>query len=79
VVAKRNFSRSTEELERLRDQYNANHGAFFKGELIETEFFLKKHMKENNNKFLLEIGKKPTYDIGWEDMQVELYFYRENM
>jgi hypothetical protein len=26
----------------------------------------------------LQIGKKPTYEIGWEDMEVELYFYREN-
>ena len=78
LVAKRRYSRSTEELERLRDQFNANHLKFNHGELIETTFALTKAMSDNNNSFLLQIGWMPTYEIGWEDMQVQLYFYREN-
>ena len=78
LVAKRRYSRSREELARLRDQFNANHLHFNYGELIETTFALRKAMSDNNNKFLLELKMMPTYDIGWEDMQVQLYFYREN-
>ena len=78
LVAKRRYSRSIKELERLRDQFNANHLKFNHGELIETTFALRKAMSDNNNSFLLQIGWTPTYDIGWEDMQVQLYFYREN-
>ena len=78
LVARRRYSRPREELERLRDQFNANHLKFNHGELIETTFALRKAMSDNNNKFLLQIGWMPTYDIGWEDMQVQLYFYREN-
>jgi hypothetical protein len=67
-----------EELERLRDQFNVNNLRFNPGELIETTFALRKAMSDNNNKFLLELKMMPTYDIGWKDMQVQLYFYREN-
>ena len=41
-------------------------------------FALRKAMSDNNNKFLLELKMIPSNDIGWEDMQVQLYFYREN-
>ena len=78
LVERRRYSRTREELERLRDQFNANHLKFNHGELIETTFALRKAMSDNNNSFLLELKMMPTYDIGWEDMQVQLYFYREN-
>ncbi len=78
LVERRRYSRTREELKRLRDQFNANHLKFNYGELIETTFALRKAMSDNNNSFLLQIGWMPTYEIGWEDMQVQLYFYREN-
>ena len=64
LVADRNYSRPREELAKLREKFNANHGDFLEGELNETVFLLRKAMKENNNKFLLKIGKKPRYEEG---------------